>query len=85
MARLDRAFWAKLKIMQIQTEKLRNGFTVLAKNTKYGLSAYTYSNRTQAEIKQVLLLASGIQSHIRQFSGGPFFIVINASKLCPNQ
>jgi len=63
--------------MEILTEKLRNGSKALARQTKYGLSAYTYSNRTQAEIRQVLLLASGIDSHIRQFNGGPFFIIIN--------
>jgi hypothetical protein len=71
--------------MHIFTEKLRNGFFALARPTKYGLSAYSYSNRTQAEIRQMLLLASGIESNIRQFNGGPFYIIINTDKLCPNQ
>lgn len=63
--------------MEILTEKLRNGSKALARNTKWGLCAYSYANRTQAEIRQVLLLASGIDSHIRQFNGGPFYIIIN--------
>jgi len=71
--------------MQIHTEKLRNGLFALARPTKYGLSAYSYSNFKQAEIRQMLLLASGIESNIRQFNGGPFYVIVVNPTQCPNQ
>lgn len=37
--------------MKILTVQLRNGLTVLAKQTKWGISALTYANHAQANNK----------------------------------
>jgi len=58
----------------MKTVKLNNGSTVLAKEDKNGISAYTYSNKKQAHNKVGELQAQGIKCHI----GGirPIFIVM---------
>ena len=51
--------------LNITTTKLNNGLTVLAKETKkYGNQAVSYCNFLQAETKQMILLAQGIESYI---------------------
>jgi len=57
------------------TYKLNNGLTVLAREIKGHIYAYTYSNRKQAVAKVATLQAQGVKCHI----GGirPIFIVID--------
>lgn len=62
----------------ITTTKLRNGVTVLAKETKFGINAFSYSNDKQANNKKNELLKMGIQCNIYIPFGSPVrFIKIN--------
>jgi hypothetical protein len=56
------------------TTTLRNGATVLAREVKdYGVCAYTFANRTQAERAAAKYPNSG--AYVRAI-GRPFFVVI---------
>jgi len=56
--------------MQILTTTLNDKkTTVLAKNTKFGINAYTYSNDTQANKKANELRALGIDCNVYQSWG----------------
>lgn len=59
------------------TVKLRNGLTVLAKETKYGINAVTYVNSTQAETKALFLTAQGINCHVVGYGQAAKYIAIN--------
>lgn len=52
--------------------------TVLAKATKYGISAKTYANRTQADTAAALVRASGIESSV--IGTRPFYVTIDGAK-----
>lgn len=63
---------------EIQTVKLSsNGRTVLAKKTKYGLTAVQYANRTQAYARQDKLRAAGVACAVIQGLGRPLYIRID--------
>lgn len=49
---------------EILTTNLRNGVKVLAKNTQFGINAYTYSNDKQAGLKQIQLSNLGIECSV---------------------
>ncbi len=49
---------------QIQTVKLRNGVTVLAKADKYGINAVGYTNIKQANARQIKLTLEGIDCSV---------------------
>ena len=49
---------------QIQTVKLRNGVTVLAKADKYGINAVGYTNLKQANARQIKLTLEGIDCSV---------------------
>lgn len=57
---------------------LRNGAMVLAKDTKYGVTAVTYANRTQAQKSAAKLVASGQSADVAQFCGSRVFYVVIA-------
>ena len=60
------------------TTTLRNGTKVLAKVTKFGVNAYTYSNDKQASKKQIELSILGIDCNVYIPFGSPVrFIKIN--------
>lgn len=64
--------------MTVKTVTLNDGQTVvLAKETKYGLSAFTFANRTQATKRELALVEAGIRATVihPRFSG-PFFVEI---------
>jgi hypothetical protein len=59
----------------IETVKLRNGITVLAKNDKrFGMHAVKYQNLTQATKAQIKLQHSGIDCTVCQMNN--FYIRI---------
>jgi hypothetical protein len=58
-----------------QMTQLPNGRTVLAKATKYGTSAVTYANRTQAEKKVAEIRAAGIACYSTRYRGRPIYVV----------
>lgn len=58
----------------VPTVRLNNGLVVLAKQTKYGLSAVGYANRTQAYRRCADLQQHGVRCHVRALH--PFCIVI---------
>ena len=62
---------------KILTVKLRNGLTVLAKKTKFGINEVTFANNTQANIKQLLIEATGIKCYVIGFGSPCKYIVIN--------
>lgn len=64
----------------LYTKTLRNGLEALAKNDrKYGICAYTFSNRTQAENAATRTrLAHNVDTHIWQGTGRPFFVIVTA-------
>ncbi len=69
---------------EVQTVKLAsNGKTVLAKKTKYGLSAVQYSNRTQAYARQDKLRAAGVACAVIHGFGRPFYVAINQEPAMP--
>ncbi len=55
------------------TKTLRNGATVLAKETEYGVMPYTFANLTQANRAAERIASTG--AYVRAF-GRPFFVVI---------
>lgn len=57
------------------TTVLNNGLHVLAKQTKYGISPYTFSNRTQAERRQGELG----EGWAVWYGSRPFYVVQRAS------
>lgn len=63
-------------MLKMKTVKLNNGVIVLAKETKYGLNAIGYANRTQANRKSFILRSKGIDCDVVNW-GCPFFIRIN--------
>lgn len=63
-----------------ETITLRNGQTVIAKQTKFGLFPSTYANRTQAERKAEQLRADGINADVAQFLGRPFYVRLEGGR-----
>lgn len=67
----------------MDTITLRNGTVVLAKkDKKHGLCAVQFVNNTQAEIKQIILLAMGIESVIYS---APMNLRVKYLKIINNQ
>ena len=64
------------KMKKIETTKLRNGANVLSRLTKWGLSAYTYANDTQAYKKQNELRNAGVNCRVIQPNFAVRFIEI---------
>jgi hypothetical protein len=62
----------------MKTTKLSNGLTVLAKDTKYGLTAYTFANRTQAERAAEKVRQAG-QMCMGWKGARPFFVVVKGA------
>jgi hypothetical protein len=59
----------------MKTTTLNNGLTVMAKETKYGLTAYTFANRTQAERAAEKVRTGG--QPCRVWKGArPFYVVM---------
>ncbi len=66
----------------MKTVKLNNGWTVMAKETKYGMCAISYSNRTQASRKAFMLRASeGLDCDVMNGAGRPFYIRVNSLEI----
>lgn len=59
---------------EILTKKLNNGATALAKNTKYGVYAYTFTNKSQAEAKIDAMGLDRKKWAVRAF-GRPFYVI----------
>ena len=59
--------------IQLLTTKLNSGVEVLAKNTKYGVSAMTFANRTQAQ-----KAAEKSNGWVWQGIGRPFYVRFDA-------
>jgi hypothetical protein len=60
------------------TTRLNSGREVLAKETKYGISAITYANRTQAERRAAEIRSGGTDCHVAGFR--PFYVAFDAKK-----
>jgi hypothetical protein len=72
----------------IKTTTLRHGVVALAKDTKYGRSAYTFTNRTQAQNAADKANAASVNMlptnealtwTVRPI-GRPFFVVLTATR-----
>lgn len=61
---------------KMKTVTLRNGLTVLAKETKSGINAVTFVNFTQAYSKAKELTAKGIDCHVIGFGQPAKYIAI---------
>lgn len=59
---------------EILTKKLNNGATALAKETKYGVYAYTFANKSQAEAKIDSMGLDRKKWAVRAF-GRPFYVI----------
>jgi hypothetical protein len=68
--------------MKIETVKLNCGLLALAKQSKHGLSAKTFANRTQAERAMAELQRVGIVCHIHH-TGRPFYVGIDGAAAVP--
>ena len=62
--------------MTILTTTIRGSIKVLAKTTKYGVTAFTFANRTQAANRSAEVNAAGVLAEVVQF-GRPFYVRVN--------